>query len=580
MTTVYSLNEFTLPGFLVSSLLGQNPAVLAVDPLFPPFRRLLEPLVNRAIDKGRARWIIDLCPDQQFLWDYPLRATLQNVFGQTEDWHNAHFGFDGLDDNIPDYAMAYRHITCNHAKPLHFQILLIRAVLETHGLNNVRFIGLDNEAIGLLNAFQKQPEASGIRAMRVPNRLFNAAVLILSQVYALGWILWRTRPVRPTVETFFFIADYYEDYRDFRLYHEIAEGGPVLLVLRHPRRQRIKMYGELRAYRHCSCRDGRFGLKEAFNTAAMVIRDGVRLFRRFGTCSPNLCYRVLMLPFRRAVLRGFFTRFRTKAYWGRDDYNEDHILRRQELHRINGTSYGINHGYYPAYTKAFPQIRYISFDRYYVFGQAVYERCMKGTWARDMEIVPVGSFGAERQDYDRRFAPKPRDIIIYSAVFIGHPKMVEFVRGMATAFPDRTILLQIKKTFFRKESGRKFASDCTRGFSNVEVAKEGFFTLISKARYAFSDPSTMVVEALQFGQLAFCVDLMPEGNNSLFLDYPEICVHDPKDAARRILSIETGESEYPLKKFTDLTDLSGRVFFDVVRKDLGLSSKTNTKEIS
>jgi len=268
-----------------------------------------------------------------------------------------------------------------------------------------------------------------------------------------------------------------------------------------------------------------------------------------------------------------------KAYWGRDDYNEDHILRRQELHRINGLSFGINHGFYPAYTKAFPQIRYISFDRYYVFGQAVYERCMKNTWAGDMEVTPVGSFGAERKDYDRRLDSKPKDIIIYSAVYIGHPEMIDFVRGLAVAFTDRTILLQIKKSFISRDIGQKFAADCTRDLANVKVVKEDFFTLVSKAQYAFSDPSTVVVESMQFGQYSFCIDLMPKGNNSLFLDYPELCVSDPQEAARRVQSIENGEGSYPKEKFGDLIDLSGRVFFDVVREDLGRGPTSPASEL-
>ena len=201
---------------------------------------------------------------------------------------------------------------------------------------------------------------------------------------------------------------------------------------------------------------------------------------------------------------------------------------------------------------------------------------MKNTWAKDMTVIPVGSFNAERQDYIRRLEPKPSDIVVYSAVFIGHPKMVEFVRGLATAFPDRTVILQIKETFVNKESGQKFAAECARNLPNVELTKEGLFSLMSKAQYAFSDPSTMVVEALQFGQFSFCIDLTPEGNNSLFLDYPEICVSDANDAAERIRSIETGRAEYPVEKLGDLIDLSGRVFLDVIRGDIGLAPKAQS----
>ena len=83
----------------------------------------------------------------------------------------------------------------------------------------------------------------------------------------------------------------------------------------------------------------------------------------------------------------------------------------------------------------------------------------------------------------------------------------------------------------------------------------------------------VVVEALQFGQMSFFADLMPEQKTCIYRDFPEICVSSAEEAVKRIRAIEAGEETYPLESLGSLVDLSGRVFFDVIREDLGLPSK-------
>ena len=331
MTTIFNINEFTALWFIVLALFGRKPVVLAVDPLFPPLRRRLDPLVKRAVAKGRAQWIIDLCPDQHDLWEYPPRTFLHDVFGETEDWHNAEYGLNDVDRTIPDYAMAYKHVSCNHVNPKHVNILLLGAALDKSAGEKVRVTGLPDDAVGLMRAYWGDRFDSILRPMPVPRWPINFVTTILYMIYALSWIITRARLTAPVPEKFFFAADYYEDQRDFRLYHEVAEGGPLLLVLRHPQRQTVEPYDELKPYKSCSCRDGRFGLCGALKAAVMAFRDSIRLFRQFGGSQPALYYRVGVLPFRRIVLRAFFNRYHPKFYWGRDDYNEDHILRHQEL---------------------------------------------------------------------------------------------------------------------------------------------------------------------------------------------------------------------------------------------------------
>ena len=570
MTTIFNINEFTALWFIVLALFGRKPVVLAVDPLFPPLRRLLDPLVKRAVAKGRAQWIIDLCPDQHDLWEYPPRTFLHDVFGETEDWHNAEYGLNDVDRTIPDYAMAYKHVSCNHVNPKHVNILLLGAALDKSAGEKVRVTGLPDDAVGLMRAYWGDRFDSILRPMPVPRWPINFVTTILYMIYALSWIITRARLTAPVPEKFFFAADYYEDQRDFRLYHEVAEGGPLLLVLRHPQRQTVEPYDELKPYKSCSCRDGRFGLCGALKAAVMAFRDSIRLFRQFGGSQPALYYRVGVLPFRRIVLRAFFNRYHPKFYWGRDDYNEDHILRHQELRRVGGKSFGLNHGY-SHYSNFYPMWRYISFDRYYAFGLAQYNRYTKETWADDMVVVPSGSFGATRENYARRNDARPNDIGVFVASFVLEKNLIDMVRNLAEAFPDRTVWLQIKRNFVDKPSGQAFIQECMKELENVKHTRESLFEIFSKIRYSFSDPSTVVVEALQFGCISFMTDVSPFQKLSLHREFPGLCVASGEEAVKRIRDIEAEKWHYPRDSYGELVDLSGKVFFDIIRKDMGLA---------
>ena len=569
MIRIFNINELTAPWFALRAALGQRPYVLAVDPLFPPSRRALDRLVEWAVRTGRARWIIELCPELDHVWEYPTRVLLYDIFAETEPWTNTYYGFEDAERKMPDYGMAYKQITCKYVHQKHFQYLLIESALRAERPAGVKVIGVPPDTVAGLEAYWDRCFAPQVTPGWTLRPLINPIIGLAVLSYSLGWILSRLRIRAVEPENYFFAADYMEDARDFGIYHEVADGGPILLVVRDPSRN-VERHEELAPYAVCRPTDGRFNPMGALAAAGMVLRDTFRLMWHLRRCPPPLFYQVVALPWRRAVLRAFFTRFRPKYFWGRDDYNVQHILRREEIHRVDGISLGINHGY-PAYACVFPMWRYISFDRYYVFGRALYERFTKDTWAGDMEVVPVGTFGASREDYVRRTQPKPKDIVIFSAVLVGDASMIEMIRGISAAFPDRKVLLQIKETFVETESGQKFLADCMRGLPNIVHTRATIFELFTQARYAFSDPSTVVVEALQFGLYSFCIDVSAAQRVSLLREFPGICVGSVSEAVESIRAIENGSHSYRRADYAELIDLSGRIIFDVIRQDIGLA---------
>ena len=388
--------------------------------------------------------------------------------------------------------------------------------------------------------------------------------------FLLGWILARVRLRGPAPRPVFVAADYVADPRDERLYDEVREGGDILLVPRHSRTAE-DVRQKFPSFIVAAAGDGWIPLRRLGDTVGTALRDWWRLMT-WTDLPPGLFYRVISLPYRRLALRAFLHRFRPQFYWGRDDYNEDHILRRQELRAVDSVSLGLNHGY-THYSNHSPMWRYISFDRYYTFGAAHYNRYMHETWAPDMVVVPSGSFGATREDYAHRFDPRPRDIGVLTAAFVCEERMVEFVRGLATAFPDRTIWLQVKVIFVDTDDGRAFIAACTEGLPNVRHTRDSIFDIFRRVSYAFSDPSSAVVEAIQFGVCSFLTDVLPVQKVSLYREFPGICVTSADEAAGRIKGIESGARPYPRRSLGELVDLSGRVYFDSIRGDVGLPPK-------
>ncbi|MBM3950489.1 MAG: hypothetical protein FJ311_03445 [Rhodospirillales bacterium] len=572
-TYVYLLNEAAMPAILWRGLTGRISHLLAVEPVLPPLHGWLDRFATWAQRRGYLRPVVELCPEMKPLADYPTRVLLYDVFGTIEPWHDRYYRFAKAEREAPALAMAYKQVTCNHVRWKHHSLLMVEAVLRARP--DARVIGLPRDTKDMLEAYWGR-RFDAAPASRIPREPINALFSLAFALYAIVWTLSRVR-ARVETESFFFAADYIEDERETELYREVEDGGPLLLALRN---RSYQVPAELRAkYRIAAPGDGRLTLAAAAKLLPALIAEAATIWRRFRRVEPSHFYLLAALPYRRSVLRAFFHRFRPRFFWGRDDYNVEHLIRREEIRRIGGQSHGINHGY-PAYSAVFPMWRYIGFDRYYVFGRALYDRYMRKTWAADMEVVPVGTFGASRAQYKRRVIERPRNIVVFAAALIWDSEMVAFVRDLARHFPDRDILLQVKSTFVDTEAGQRFTAACAEGLANVRPVRAPMFELFERARYSFSDPSTVVVEALQFGLYSFFADVAPMQKTSLLREFEGLAVKSAAEAAQRIAGIENGTQPYRRALYADLIDLSGCTIFDAVREGLGLPARESAQPLS
>jgi len=566
-----SINEFSIFRLLWWLVQQRRIHVLGVDPLFPPLEGFLKQVTQILMRNNMIHHILDLCPDLERVKEYEVRKFQYNVFGETEAWQNEWFGFDTRKDGRGIYDLAYKHSVGNYTQSLHIPLLAFRSLFDGDNPPEAQFSGLSNDLVSASRAYLKFVPPT-LQAMPSPGVVINFALTILLCVYASFWTATRIRPFLKKPERFFLGADFIDDARDAKLYQELDEGGPVLLVVRMALSD-IKSNSKLSNYTFCTLSSGRLGLRDGIMALLETVRANLLLWRLEANRHPYLFYKIAILPFRRLQYRALFRRFSPQYFWGRDPYNADHILRTQELNTIGGKSYGASVGFMMTYTTMWPQFRYQLFDRYYVFGAEPYRRYYGDSYPDTMTLVSAGTPQVERHVYGQRFDVRPKDILVCAASFTGEKTYVDLIRALAIAFPSKKILLQIKSGFLARPTGKEFIDACTAGLSNVVPTQDGVYDLIFRAQYVISDPSSVIMEAIQFGAYAFCFDMPERQKENVLREYSGLTVRQGEQAIERIKGIENGSWAYPLTEYAELIDLSGRAFYDSVRRDMGLAEK-------
>ena len=193
-----------------------------------------------------------------------------------------------------------------------------------------------------------------------------------------------------------------------------------------------------------------------------------------------------------------------------------------------------------------------------------------------MTVIPAGSFTAQREHYLRRFDERPKDIIVFTSVFIGEPEFIELIRGLAAAFRDRKIIIQTKIQFQESALFNEFIKESMAGLPNVEYSSDSAYDLFFEARYAISDPSSIAIEAIQFGMVTFVLDLPRLLTSSIFREYPGLMITNSNQVIGHICDIEKGSWKYPFEDLHEIVDMSGIVFCDRIRSDMGLPVKSES----
>ena len=571
MTHLVILRETTLARLLWLAYSGKRPGVLDVRPLMPP---LLGPM-ERLSRWLRARELaFDVARDRPDLLPAADRQQLRRAcdpFAAAEPWMNRYYRFEEIDGVLGDYARPYKHVICNGFLQRTFLAHTVKHLAD----RGEEFIisGLDRDVLDLYRHFFDAPPPERVHASVSLRPLVNGLLGLLAAAFSAFWIVSRIRPFRPEPIFLGFdaVGPAHHD-REEVFWRETSDGapGPVVLFYRSARYlDRLRHLAT--EWPRYAITDGRFRFLQGVAATARTLKDCWMIYRRLYWLPSDYFWNMAKMPKARFTYRALFTRFPCNYFWGRDDYNAEHIIRGQELRRVGGTSIGLLHGL-PSTPPVICELRYIDYDVYYVFGRD-FHRFYRDTWPEAMTVKATGAWSLTREELVRLGHTRPRDIIYFSSPSLQDMTVINTLVQIAQAFPDRTVYFRPKRHEMVDEVDAGLDRLAGGRPGNIRVTHEWSYDLIFKASYVLSDPSTLVVECIQFGMPTFAAKFIPEWKNLYFDEFPGLCVESVEEFIERIKALEAGTYTYRRDDYAGLVNLSGDVIWDIIRTDMGLPPK-------
>ena len=564
------LTEATLPRLLVRVARRQPTCVVDTHSLLQGSPGWLGWVVAALRRRGRVTELRQDFPELRPFVDAGDFLRLTNCFAEMEDWMEARLDFAGSDRRFGRHGLAFRHIGCNRSYRRYELAYVLRALAERRGAV-IHGVDAWDQAIQL-ERFGGALPCPTTSAPRL-DRLLNLAVLVQVLVFMVVWLAPRLRRAPPPPEPILLASDYLGGDRDTLLWREVSDDPAQVIAVYRDAETRATYGHTATEWRSCLPGDGFLGLAEGGAALAECAADAVRLFAEGWALPTDLFRPLAALPWKRLLYRALLRRFRPRFYWGRDDYNVDHVMRSQELRRVGGTSLGIMHGL-PSIVPFAHQMRHVDFDTYYVHGWGLAREYYQAKWPATLRVRPVGSVGLDRDELAALAAPCPNDVAVVLGPSFHQDKVMAAVRQLADALPDRTLWLCTKGGYRQRgEFGRLFNALLAEGRPNVQEFSGRTYDLFPRCATWISESSTLIAEAIQFGRQALCLDPDPRFKFLYYRRFPEICVPDGTTAARAIRAWEDGTRRYPRESLAPAIVLTGRVAWDVIRRDFGLASR-------
>ena len=559
----YVLDELSLVSFLWRAARGEEIALVALRPIFPQAKRLLDRISTWVIRRYHVRWTIDYTPELEKDWRWNRNLYFQNVYGRCEAWQDAYFGLPQKDGETDDLAYAFNHFTANYVYDKAIEIYAIKALESAMSERDVVKAGISSDTALLYEAHFGEP-LGGLRPRSAfVGVLANMMIAAISAMMALAWMIGHLR-LKADPDDVFCIIDRIGNSQEEILIKELSDGGRIISYDRS---------GGNIDEPSLKWGTGRLILREFPADLAELVARFWTLWRRHGTLAPRHFSMVASLPSKAIRWRGLFNMCRPKHFIGRDEYNSDHVIRGGELSRIGAKSHGISGAVYAAYTDVAPNSRYVGYDHLYVIGTNV---IIPARWRQSMVLHPIGTWGYSRAQL--RGPVPPGDAILISVrIAFEIEEMIRITHAVAEAFPDKTVLLQMKPvTFISKTEFKELVGTYCRDHANIVLSAAPIYDLVDQAKYHISDISSLVAESIHRGAYCFVADVL--GHESCcYRDFPGLCVETAADAVIQIQRIERGETQYPRGEYMKLLGLPiGTDPFDVIRGQVGLPPRENS----
>lgn len=565
------LNEATAARALWSAFRNRTVRIAAVEPYLPRLSGILERaarfIAGRMERAGRPPGDAETALRRDI--HVPLR---EGIYMKVEPWQAACYDYAGAEAKLGCYGHSYKKAINAFCHRRYLSVYLIDAFLNE--LGPCRLLGIDVELAALYR------ETFGRTLPGAPTRphplraFFNTATALLMLGAGAAMILRRIR-LRVSPKRYFLGVDWMGDWRDEQLFAAVeGDGLPVLRVPRYS--DLLRVHGRLVRpdMPIAMSGDGLFPLGAGIRSLGEAIIDIFRLAAGTLGFQPRLFYDLVALPVRRMLIRALLHRFPCAFYWGRDEYNVEHILRSEELRRQGGVSLGIFHGL-PLSAQPWPYIRFVDFDICYIFGAAV-GAIYKDTWPAHMRVHPIGGFGFSTGEYPPPARTPSRDILVFVNPTIPIDLWVRTMDVLCKEFSDRKIILKYKESMLdRDDIGRLRAIFRARHSDLIEHVGSAYAAMATGG-YAVSDPSSVIAECLQYGLPTFLIDCESQWRNLIYRGFPDLCYVDPAHIAARIRDLESGRATFDRNVYKNLVAMPDVHWVHVVRRDMASSPAGDT----
>ena len=556
--TILWVSEAGLGPVLAETLSGRPFAILGSESIVPLFRPALSWLVGWLQRRPQAVALAELDELATRIHDDQAHPFRIGLYAHLEKWMLKRF----TPSSLAEKAVAASYVQ-NRVQAL----LGIEAIIKKHGVESITLKGFSSDFLsqintGLCKNIHGRPTFCGTFTV-------NFIIYILFSLFGATYLITRifktSEPIKAVMACDFCDDPHYE----MLLNQVLDRPQDGLVVLRTPNEHKIASH-RLPAYRQISANEGRVTPSTLLPLLLVVMGHCQRILFKHSTQDPALFYGLCRLGLVRAKMRAFYSRVDAAAFWSRDPYNAEHIIRTEELRRRNIRSLGLMHAL-PTPAIIMANWRYIDFDVFFTFGSRVSHH-YADSWPRQMKVVSAGCFRMEpsRLASMPKIADRPKDIAVYTVPSGDALKMIQFVRLLAQSFPDRKVYLQVKGGFRETPVGQMLRMEGGRDLPNVVDTDEDAYTLMQKSSYGLSNPSTVVVEAIQSGVHSFVFDDPDFQPSSIFREFPGICVTTPDSLVQRIRGLETGTWHYPKEVHGALIETQGPSFFDRVRAEIPL----------
>lgn len=561
---LFHVTELSLPRLVLHALLGRDVRVVSVaSVLREGLTGLLQRIVARLMQRANVSAAADTCPELAVLADRGDFMRLTDPFTEAEPWLEDHFRFATADRRFGAYGRAFRHLCCNRAfvrlKTAH---LMRQALACAEGRGRAWGVGRF-EAAFLRHRFGL--ESKGLLAVDgMAAVLLDGAAVAVALASTWRFVVARTLDCRRVPEPVFLASDYVEGYpRDEVIWDDLRERGLNVLVVYRSQAQKRAYPEQSGKWPTCVFGEGFLTPAQGVRALFEATRDILRLAVGGIGLPSEFFLNLVRLPYRRMGYRALLNRHPARAFWGRDDYNTEHIVRSQELRKAGTVSLGVMHGI-PALVRVAQQLRHVDFDVYFVHGTLLHEKYYRDTWPAHMVVEPVGTACLSRSDLRRLQHRTRRDILCIPSPSFHEDLVFETLVEVSRAFPDKTLYLNVKSSYLHGAFLEKIER-CVAARPGAIVIDQGrSYHRFAECAYIVTESTTLTAEAIQFGVVPVVLDLSDRIKFLVYREYPELCVHSAAQAIERIRRFEEGRESLEPPRYAGLITIPDRDYLDIL----------------